>query len=263
MENNYDKVAILIAQTGPLNGQRWSLDWSRKNTVLIGRDSECDIIVPDRQVSRHHILLTFNNQGIIAEDLQSKNGTYLNGQLLTSPHRLEDGDILQIALAQKFTFVSSDATLPLDTDFHELQTEFLASRSRGDQAIASISSQDVGTPGRLRLDKRSRRVFIFTSTQAQDTQESGPGHPGREIEIDPPLSASQFRLLELLYEQQGEVVSRQELVRGVWGVEGSAGVSEQAVDALVRRLRDRLASVNPTQNYIVTVRGHGLRLENP
>jgi DNA-binding response OmpR family regulator len=32
---------------------------------------------------------------------------------------------------------------------------------------------------------------------------------------------------------------------------------------LIRRLRDRLAAVDPTHPYIATVRGHGLRLDNP
>jgi DNA-binding response OmpR family regulator len=41
------------------------------------------------------------------------------------------------------------------------------------------------------------------------------------------------------------------------------GVSEQAIDALVRRLRDRLAEVDPNGEYIVTVRGHGFRMDNP
>ena len=37
----------------------------------------------------------------------------------------------------------------------------------------------------------------------------------------------------------------------------------QALDALVRRLRDRLAETQPDHNFIITVRGHGLRLDNP
>ena len=41
------------------------------------------------------------------------------------------------------------------------------------------------------------------------------------------------------------------------------GVSEQAIDALVRRLRDRLAEVDGSHQYIVTVRGHGFKLDNP
>ena len=54
-----------------------------------------------------------------------------------------------------------------------------------------------------------------------------------------------------------------QLVEDVWGEEDAIGVSEQALDALVRRLRDRLASIDPGHAYVVTVRGHGLRLDNP
>jgi DNA-binding response OmpR family regulator len=70
-------------------------------------------------------------------------------------------------------------------------------------------------------------------------------------------------VLELLYERQGQVVSRRELTAAVWGDMEALEVSEQALDALIRRLRERLASLDPTFNYIVTVRGHGLRLDSP
>jgi DNA-binding response OmpR family regulator len=53
------------------------------------------------------------------------------------------------------------------------------------------------------------------------------------------------------------------LIQAVWGEEDAVGVSEQALDALIRRLRDRLAAFDSEHNYIITVRGHGLRLENP
>ena len=82
-------------------------------------------------------------------------------------------------------------------------------------------------------------------------------------ELLPPLSASQFRLLKALYQNHGQLVSRQEVMSSVWGQEEAVGISEQALDALVRRLRDRLFNVDPTHSYVVTVRGHGLRLENP
>jgi DNA-binding response OmpR family regulator len=38
--------------------------------------------------------------------------------------------------------------------------------------------------------------------------------------------------------------------------------SEQAIDALVRRLRDRIAEIDPEHQYIITVKGHGFRFEN-
>jgi len=72
----------------------------------------------------------------------------------------------------------------------------------------------------------------------------------------------QYRLLELLIDANGSLVSRQQIVESVWEGESAFGVSEQAIDALVRRLRDRIAERDSDHEYIVTVRGHGLRFEN-
>jgi DNA-binding winged helix-turn-helix (wHTH) protein len=106
-------------------------------------------------------------------------------------------------------------------------------------------AEDMGRPGRLVMEPKSRRVWV------------------NQQQLVPSLSAQQFKLLWLLYEHEGQVISRLDLVSAVWGEEQSAGVSEQALDALIRRLRDRLASVDPKQAYIDTVRGHGVRLDNP
>ena len=59
------------------------------------------------------------------------------------------------------------------------------------------------------------------------------------------------------------MISREQLIREVWGSDEAEGVSEQAFDALVRRLRERLNSADHEHAYIITIRGHGLRLDNP
>jgi DNA-binding response OmpR family regulator len=64
-----------------------------------------------------------------------------------------------------------------------------------------------------------------------------------------------------LYEPSGQVRSRDEIVDAVWSETEREGVSEQAIDALVRRLRERLAEIAPDGLYVVTVRGHGFRLD--
>jgi pSer/pThr/pTyr-binding forkhead associated (FHA) protein len=215
-----EEVPILVAGAGPLNGQRWAL----RNRVVVGREPACDIMVADRQVSRQHARFTPTSNGILLEDLDSKNGTHWNGQPLLEPRVLQDGDMIQIALAQQFIYMSSDATLPLESEGLEPQ---------------------LPQAGRLRLEKRSRRVWIG------------------DHEVLPPLSVSQFKLLEILFEHEGRVVTREELIATTWGKEQAILVSEQALDALIRRLRDRLAAVDPTHPYIATVRGHGLRLDNP
>ncbi len=216
MNNTEKEYPLLFAQSGPLEGQRWQV----KSDLLLGRDSECDIVIPLRQVSRHHARISPTNEGVWLEDLGSKNGTYLNGALINDRELLVDGDELQISLAQHFIYLSSDATMPLEG----LPLEMIKRR--------------------LRVDIGARRVWVLDG------------------EVDPPLSASQFNLLQVLYEQPGEVVSRLKVIDAVWS-QAAEGVSEQALDALVRRLRDRLAEIDPDWDYVVTVRGHGLRLDNP
>ena len=220
MERKGDEVPMLIAQDGPLNGKRWAL----RNSLIIGRESTCDIVVPERQVSRRHARVIHTTDGYLLEDLGSKNGSTWNGVPLNAPVKLRDGDSFQIALVQVFSFLSSDATLPLEGGEHELASQ---------------------SAGRLRVDKRSHRVWIV------------------EEEVLPPLSMSQFKMLEILFDHRGQVVSRQKLIEIIWGTDEAINVTDQALDAMIRRLRDRLNAVDPHHNYIVTVRGHGLRLDNP
>ncbi len=215
----HDEVPVLIAQTGKLDGVRWPLD---KTQMLLGRSPECDLVVADRQISRVHARIRQAAEGYVLEDLGSKNGTYLNGTLVKEPVVLQDGDVIQLALAAKFIFVGTEATLPLSLN-----------------GVAQLGL------GRLRMDTQAHRVWIG------------------DREIDPPLSLPQFRLLQLLYENADRVVSRHEIVERVWPDAVAEGVTEQAIDALIRRLRERLAEVDPQHAYIVTVRGHGFRLDNP
>lgn len=213
--NILQEFPVLVAQNGPLDGKRWSLD----HTLMLGRDNGCDIIIPDRQVSRYHARLTCAPGGIVLEDMGSKNGISLNNSPLQTPIILQDGDIVKIAAAQEFIYLNSDATMPLEATAPQT--------------------------GRLMLDMRSRQVWA----------------QGRQI--SPPLSAPQFHLLWILYKNAGSIVTRHDIISAVWGDEQSAGVSEQALDALIRRLRDRLAEIDPSHAYIVTVRGHGMRLDIP
>ena len=215
MNTQLDEFPILIAQEGPLKGERWTLD----RTLVLGRDSTCDLTIPDRKVSRYHARLASTSDGVLLEDMGSKNGTFCNGEIITSPLLLQDGDLVQIAVTQNFMFLVSDATMPLTENNTRI--------------------------GHLMIDLRSRRVLV------------------NQQQVTPPLSAQQFRLLWRLFEQQGDVVSRSELVAAVWGEDEALGVSDQALDALIRRLRDKLAGYDSGHQYIVTVRGHGIRLDNP
>ena len=213
---------MLIIESGQLAGQRWLVD---SDVVVIGREvGLADLLLPERRVSRRHAKIERTPSGFMLSDLNSKNGTFLTGREVNEPQLLQDGDEIQIALSVKIAFVGSDATAPLNA--------------------RPISKAMRPVVRGIRLDKEGRRVYLA------------------EQELDPPLSVQQYRLLELLIDAGNSLVSRQDIVDKVWEGENAFGVSEQAIDALVRRLRDRLAEHDPEHEYIVTVRGHGLRFEN-
>jgi len=197
--------------------------WVVKKELVVGRDENCDITISDRQVSRFHAKFEIlKDRQVRIVDLDSKNGTYIIGERINRPCVLSDGDAIKIALIQELVFVNSDATLPLD--IRAIQPKFKTQK--------------------LFLDEKARRIWIG------------------EKELIPPLSVSQYKLLTLLYQFENTVVSREKIVQRVWGEDEAVGVTEQALDALVRRLRMRLVKNDPTHEYIVTIRGVGFIFKN-
>ena len=102
-------------------------------------------------------------------------------------------------------------------------------------------------------------LLITTSPALAVDQDARQVTLGRR-ELDPPLSPSQFCLLTLLMAHAGDVIKRQTVIEVIWP-DALGGVTDQAVDALVYRLRERLAELAPDHEYVVTVRGHGFRFE--
>ncbi|NLF02654.1 MAG: FHA domain-containing protein, partial [Anaerolineales bacterium] len=125
------EMPMLVVYDGMPAGQRWLVD---QDSVTIGRGSDCDVVIPERQVSRYHARIERDQDGYVIYDLGSKNGTFVNGvQVGDKPRRLQDGDEIQIALCVKMGFVGADATLPL-----------------------ALSEPERG----IEVDRAARRVFI-------------------------------------------------------------------------------------------------------
>lgn len=197
--------------------------WAIAGEIFIGREQSCDITIADRQISRSHARITVAKNGQVEiSDLNSKNGVFVNGERINGSSKLQDGDAIKIALIQELIFVSSDATIPL-----------------------GVKNPDFSemTP-KLYLEENARRVWIG------------------DDELLPPLSVPQYKLLTLLYKSDNAVVTREEIIAGVWGHDAAIGVTEQALDALVGRLRTRLHKKDPTHEYISTIRGVGFIFKN-
>jgi two-component system phosphate regulon response regulator PhoB len=103
-------------------------------------------------------------------------------------------------------------------------------------------------------------------TRAATTEDAGAHLRVGELDIDVPrhqvtisgqplvLTATEFKLLEILIRRRGRVQSRDRLLQDVWGYENP--IDSRTVDTHMRRLREKLGDV---ARYLETVRGVGYR----
>ena len=82
-----------------------SLDRPR---YLIGRNALCDIDIVHEWISRHHAIIIRNDKSTVIVDLESRNGTYVNGDRITS-HVLINNDIISVG-DHRLKFVDPSAT---------------------------------------------------------------------------------------------------------------------------------------------------------
>jgi pSer/pThr/pTyr-binding forkhead associated (FHA) protein len=81
----------LVVRQGPIPGQIFELN---KPEISIGRDISNDFVINDAEVSRKHAKMTLEGDRYTIEDLDSTNGTYVDGQRLIGPHLLAVGEII-------------------------------------------------------------------------------------------------------------------------------------------------------------------------
>lgn len=149
--------------------------------VSIGRDSSNDIVIDHPLASRRHARLEQDENGYIVRDLDSTNGTYVNGERISAACLLHNQDTIWVADVE-IIFNDPEATqkgpLPLEV-------------------LKRVRAAEDG----LRLDSRAKEVYVAGQL------------------LDPPLTVKEFQLLELLYTHKGQVMSKDEIARNVWDYE--------------------------------------------
>jgi DNA-binding response OmpR family regulator len=73
------------------------------------------------------------------------------------------------------------------------------------------------------------------------------------------LTAKEFDLLTYLIENQGETISRRELVELVWNTDDASAPNDRTIDVHIRRLRSKIAGF---EDIIRTIRGGGYRFDS-
>ena len=94
------KGLVLISRTDAL--RRYELG---SGVTTVGRSDENDIAIGEALVSRHHARFAVNGSDCELADLESANGTFVNGERLVGTRRLTPGDVIGIADAEEFRLV--------------------------------------------------------------------------------------------------------------------------------------------------------------
>ncbi len=86
-------MAVLTSNDDSVVKKRFSLT---KEPVIIGRHPDCDIHIDDGSVSRHHAQVTYEGGQYYVQDLNSRNGTYLNNSVIHKPTKLYEQSEIRI-----------------------------------------------------------------------------------------------------------------------------------------------------------------------
>jgi pSer/pThr/pTyr-binding forkhead associated (FHA) protein len=209
-------VPTLYVQRNAGNDEE--IQWEQP-TLTIGRDPTNDLVIEHKLASRRHARFEKDDIGFYIHDLESTNGTFVNGQRIQGAHLLRNNDEVWIG-DTVIVFRDPEATMkgtPPPVARHRV-----------------LEPQE-----ELKVDTKAKEVVLR-------------GQP-----LDPPLTAKEFQLLDLLYQHKGEVLSKEQIAQGVWDYEV---YDYNAIDALVYRLRHRIEADPSNPRYLVTVRGFGYKL---
>lgn len=105
-------MAILVILKGPNTGRQFLLEGA---TAILGRQADATVCLESQAVSRHHARILAENGEFFIEDLQSSNGTYVNGKRIRDRVSLTNDDLVQIG-PYLFGLRQKPAPNPTDTD---------------------------------------------------------------------------------------------------------------------------------------------------
>jgi pSer/pThr/pTyr-binding forkhead associated (FHA) protein len=104
-------IPTLEVQAGPNSGASYAIP----KQLVLGRSRSADLVLADEAVSREHASVRPDGVTVVIEDLGSANGTWVNGEQIDSPCRVEEGDLIQVG----------DTTLALLTEDDEVDEDRL------------------------------------------------------------------------------------------------------------------------------------------
>lgn len=116
-ELDAEHIATVIVMSGPRVGMMMEVG---EEGIVVGREPANDLHLPDPGVSRTHAKFYVDGDAIFLEDMESSNGTFVNGSEIERPRTLEDGDKITIGSSTLLKFAYQD---PVEQSFQKQMYE--------------------------------------------------------------------------------------------------------------------------------------------
>ena len=115
-------------------------------TTTIGRSAECDLVLNVDRISRRHARIQVASGRLVIEDLNSHNGTRVNGQRIVRPRLLQPGD--EIHLSKKLRLTYADQSAARRYWRRQRGPKSIAFRCPGCRALLKAAPSYAGKKGR-------------------------------------------------------------------------------------------------------------------
>ncbi|MHB8105304.1 MAG: FHA domain-containing protein [Dehalococcoidales bacterium] len=202
-----------------------------ESPAIIGRltpDSKSDIKIHDDFVSRQHAEISYQQNCYMLRDLESTNGTQLDGEKI---------------IPSKFYPLMHNSTIGLGIAKQEVRVllRFKESPTTATARIEDTDTEESRFLNWLKIDEKRNEVRV----------------DGKPITV----SKKEYQMLLCLYSRTGKICSRETIIAEVWPeVMDTQGVSDAAIDQMVHRLRMKVEIDASLPKRIISRKGFGYML---
>jgi pSer/pThr/pTyr-binding forkhead associated (FHA) protein len=171
-----------------LDGQTLAEYNMTKERYTVGRLPDNDIRIDNAAVSGHHSLLINILNDSFLEDLNSTNGTYVNGKLIKK-HALQHGDVITVGHHQ-LRYVDDNAQQAPEDEFEKTMViqpsgqmeKQVAQAARVAEAAANAAAREAPRPPPPAEPAKPKRPFSPTTTQEVD-ESAAPALPLAKLQV--------------------------------------------------------------------------------
>lgn len=185
----------------------------------VGRDDLNDIVISgDQSISRFHFIISYENDEFTVQDAKSRHGTFLNGNQITSPENIKDGDVLKVGVSL-FWFVveavqapgSEPVNPPTVAAISNERSDGVGITVKGQPAATAEASPMTDTSANLKAvddgaSKSATQEMAIPDAKTLDKMEEA----ANSIQIETKADAPKASLASLLQPLATEVVQSNE-----------------------------------------------------